>query len=146
MERRDGWIVQQSGPSNSLGLVKFDLANDQAIYLHDTPAKSLFARPERHASHGCVRVFDALGFARMIASDEGVLDQWDEARATGEESYVPLPHRIPVRLYYQTAYVEDGRVVIAPDVYGWDEDVAEALGLPRRARPAAPAPVRDLGP
>ena len=146
MEWRDGWIVQQSGPDNSLGLVKFDLRNDQEIYLHDTPAKSLFARPERHASHGCVRVSDALGFARMIAGDQGVREEWDRALATGEESFVALPHPIPVRLLYQTAYVDHGRVVIVPDVYGWDEDVAAALGLPRRARPAAPAPVRDLGP
>ena len=146
MVRRDGWIVQESGPTNSLGLVKFDLNNDQQIYLHDTPAKALFARPDRHASHGCVRVFDALGFAQMIATDTGVLDQWNRARATGEESYVPLPHAIPVRLFYQTAYVENGRVVIAPDAYGWDEDVAEALGLPRRPRPPARAATRDLGP
>ena len=146
MEWRDGWIVQQSGPDNSLGLVKFDLRNDEEIYLHDTPAKSLFARADRHASHGCVRVSDALGFARMIAADEGVLDRWMRALDTGEESFVPLPHPIPVRLFYQTAYLDNGRVVIVPDVYGWDEDVAEALGLPRRARLAAPAPVRDLGP
>jgi murein L,D-transpeptidase YcbB/YkuD len=146
MERRDGWIVQQSGPFNSLGLVKFDLRNDQEIYLHDTPAKSLFARPERHASHGCVRVSDALGFAAMIAEDEGVLDEWNRALAAGDEGNVALPHQIPVRLFYQTAYVDNGRVVIVPDVYGWDEDVAVALGLPRRARPPARAPDGDLGP
>jgi murein L,D-transpeptidase YcbB/YkuD len=146
MERRDGWIVQQSGPFNSLGLVKFDLRNDHEIYLHDTPAKALFQRPDRHASHGCVRVFDALGFAQMIATDQDVLDAWNRARATGEETMVPLPHAIPVRLLYQTAYVDHGRVVIVPDAYGWDEDVAEALGLPRRERRAAPAAVRDLGP
>jgi len=146
MERRDGWIVQQSGPTNSLGLVKFDLRNDQSIYLHDTPAKGLFSRAERHASHGCVRVFDALGFARMIAEDEGVLDQWDEALATGEESFVQLPHQIPVRLMYQTAYLDHGRIMIVPDGYGWDEDVAEALGLPARPRRAAPPPGQDLGP
>jgi murein L,D-transpeptidase YcbB/YkuD len=91
-------------------------------------------------------VFDALGFAAMIADDEGVLDAWNRARATGEEGNVPLPRPIPVRLFYQTAFVENGRVVIAPDIYGWDEEVAEALGLPPRARPVAPAPVRDLGP
>ena len=146
MEWQDGWIVQQSGPTNSLGLVKFDLGNDQQIYLHDTPAKSLFSRPERHASHGCVRVSDALGFAEMIARDEDVLEQWNRARATGEEGSVPLPHAIPVRLFYQTAFVDNGRVVIVPDAYGWDEDVAEALGLPRRARRPAPAPGRDVGP
>jgi len=146
MERRDGWIVQQSGPFNSLGLVKFDLANDQQIYLHDTPAKGLFGRPDRHASHGCVRVFDALGFARMIAEDEDVLDAWARASASGEESFVPLPHAIPVRLLYQTAWVDNGRVVIVPDAYGWDEDVAEALGLPPRARPTASAHGQDIGP
>lgn len=146
MERRDGWIVQESGPFNSLGLVKFDMRNDQEIYLHDTPAKALFQRPDRHASHGCVRVFDALGFAQMIATDQNVLDAWNEARATGEETMVPLPHAIPVRLMYQTAYVDHGRVVIVPDAYGWDEDVAEALGLPRRERRVVPANLRDLGP
>ena len=42
MEWRDGRIVQQSGPRNSLGLVKFDMRTTHAIYLHDTPAKALF--------------------------------------------------------------------------------------------------------
>jgi murein L,D-transpeptidase YcbB/YkuD len=146
MVRRDGWIVQESGPGNSLGLVKFDLRNDQEIYLHDTPAKALFARPDRHASHGCVRVFDALGFAQLIATDEGVLDAWNRARATGDESFVPLPHPIPVRLMYLTAFVQNGQVIIAPDAYGWDEAVAEALGLPPRPRAAARAADNDLGP
>ncbi|HYI64573.1 MAG TPA: L,D-transpeptidase family protein [Allosphingosinicella sp.] len=146
MEWRDGWIVQQPGPRNSLGLVKFDLQNDQAIYLHDTPAKSLFGEAERHASHGCVRVQDALGFARMIAQDAGVLDDWNEARAKGDEAFVPLPRPIPVRLLYHTAFVANGRVTIVPDAYGWDEDVAEALGLPARPRRAAQRRARDLGP
>ena len=73
-ERRDGRIVQQPGPKNSLGQVKFDMRNDHAIYLHDTPAKTLFASDQRQLSHGCVRVQDALGFARMIAEQEGVLE------------------------------------------------------------------------
>jgi murein L,D-transpeptidase YcbB/YkuD len=53
--RKDGWLVQQPRPKNSLGLVKFDMLNDQAIYLHDTPAKQLFAMIQRQRSHGCVR-------------------------------------------------------------------------------------------
>ena len=146
MEWRDGQIVQRSGPKNSLGLVKFDLRNDQAIYLHDTPAKALFGRPERHESHGCVRVQDALGFARMIAQDQGVLEQWEEAQAGDEESFVTLPRPIPVRLIYQTAFVEGGRIVFVPDVYGRDEDVAQTLGLPARPRAAARARRGDIGP
>jgi murein L,D-transpeptidase YcbB/YkuD len=146
MEWRDGQIVQQSGPKNSLGLVKFDLRNDQQIYLHDTPAKALFRQAERHESHGCVRVDDALGFARLIAQDQGVLDDWEEALASGEESFVTLPRPIPVRLLYHTAYLEGGRVVFAPDAYNWDEDVAEALGLPARPRRAPTRRNRDVGP
>jgi murein L,D-transpeptidase YcbB/YkuD len=146
MEWRNGQIVQKSGPKNSLGLVKFDLRNDEQIYLHDTPAKALFSRAERHESHGCVRVQDALGFAQLIAADQGVLEAWEEARAKDEESFVTLPHPIPVRLLYQTAFVDNGRIVFAPDVYGWDEDVAQALGLPARPRRAAAPRHGDVGP
>src|SRR6185369_15523242 len=95
MTWKDGWIVQGSGPKNSLGLVKFDMQNDQAIYLHDTPAKALFGLVQRQRSHGCVRVDDALGFAAVLAQDEGVLDEWNQALASGEETFVNLPHKIP---------------------------------------------------
>ncbi|MGZ8282611.1 MAG: L,D-transpeptidase family protein [Allosphingosinicella sp.] len=146
MVRRDGHIVQESGPTNSLGQVKFDMRNDQAIYLHDTPAKSLFAEDERHRSHGCVRVQDALGFAQMIAEQEGVLDDWREALAKNEETFVALPREIPVRLLYHTAFVDGGRIRFRPDVYGLDGDVARALGLPARPRGSRPSHVSDVGP
>lgn len=146
MERRDGRIVQMSGPHNALGLVKFDMRNDQAIYLHDTPAKALFARDQRHFSHGCVRVQDALGFADIIAQHEGVSDDWREARAKEDETFVALPREIPVRLVYHTAFFDGGRIRFRPDAYGWDEDLAEALGLPARARPARAAHAADVGP
>jgi L,D-transpeptidase YcbB len=155
MEYRGRAIVQASGPRNSLGLVKFDMRNTHAIYLHDTPAKGLFGADERHRSHGCVRVMDALGFAQLIARDEGVLDQWTRAQRRerneeGEEQYeeraIDLPRPIPVRLLYHTAHVENGRVVITRDAYGWDEAVARALGLPAGARRAARARYNDIGP
>ena len=146
MTMRDGMIVQESGPDNALGEVKFDMRNDHAIYLHDTPAKALFGQEERHRSHGCVRVQDALGFARMIAEQEGILPQWERALATGEETFVALPREIPVRLFYHTAFAEGGRLRFRADVYGWDDDVAEALGLPARERGARPSHVTDVGP
>ena len=97
-EYREGRLVQRSGEKNSLGLVKFDLRNKQAIYLHDTPAKALFATDERHRSHGCIRVHNALQFAAMLASESGVVDEFEQGLAEGEEDYVKLKREIPVRL------------------------------------------------
>lgn len=147
MAWKDGWIVQQPGPHNSLGLVKFDMKNEFQIYLHDTPAKQLFDEVQRQRSHGCVRVQDALGFAAMLARDQGVLDEWNRARATGKESFVPLPREIPVRLFYQTVlFDESGEPVVRADPYGWNERVSTALGFSagedRRFRPSD----SDVGP
>lgn len=130
MTRKDGWIVQEPGPKNSLGLVKFDMKNEHQIYLHDTPAKQLFAEVQRQRSHGCVRVENAEEFAAMLARDEGIIDEWNKARATGKESFVPLPREIPVRLLYQTVLFDDGgEPVIRADPYGWNDAVSVALGF-----------------
>ncbi len=147
MVMRDGWIVQQPGPSNALGLVKFDMANDQAIYLHDTSAPGLFERSQRHLSHGCVRVEDALGFAEMLAESEGVTEAWQTAQSSGEMTFVPLPRRIPVRLLYHNVYVDDGgRVAFRTDPYGWNDPIAEQLGFAKAAAKRAEAQAIDIGP
>jgi L,D-transpeptidase YcbB len=133
MEFRNGKLVQLPGPKNSLGEVKFDMRNDKAIYLHDTPFKAVFGLPDRYRSHGCVRVQDALGFALLLAHDDGILIPFEEAMMkTGQEGYVKLKKEVPVRLMYRTAFVEGGEVKLVDDVYGWDDDVAYALGYVRR--------------
>lgn len=147
MVRENGSIVQRSGPRNSLGLVKFDMHNPYAIYLHDTPAKALFAEIQRQRSHGCVRVEDALGFAEMLARDEGVTAQWREAFETGEETYVPLPRQIPVRLLYRTVLFDPaGEPVVRDDPYGWNDRVAAALGFSASGGRHVLTGAGDLGP
>ncbi|WEK42157.1 MAG: L,D-transpeptidase family protein [Candidatus Sphingomonas colombiensis] len=147
MMRKDGRIVQQSGPHNSLGLVKFDMRNQESIYLHDTPAKQLFAAVQRQRSHGCVRVDDALGFADLLARDAGVLDQWHRARGTGKESFVSLPHEIPVRLLYQTVLFDaDGAPIVRGDPYDWNGAIATALGFGAGKGWRLRANADDLGP
>ena len=147
MEWRDDRLVQLPGPKNSLGQVKFDMRNDQAIYLHDTPAKALFGLPERHRSHGCVRVQDALGFALLLAHDDGILIDFQEALTKGEESFVKMKSEVPVRLMYRTAFLDDGKVRFVEDIYGWDDDVAYALGYVRKPpRAKAKHAGEDVGP
>jgi murein L,D-transpeptidase YcbB/YkuD len=127
----NGKFVQESGPKNSLGIVKFDMDDKQSIYLHDTPAKALFGMPDRHRSHGCVRVQDAVAFANAIATEEGVGDKFQQAMSDQQEKWVKLPQPIPVRIFYHTAFWDGSRVAFRPDVYGWDNAVAAALGLIR---------------
>ena len=141
VQKGDQW-VQQPGPKNSLGLVKFDMQDKEAIYLHDTPAKAMFGVDDRHRSHGCVRVDNAVQFATSLAQQEGVLDKFqqamkldaayspdDQSSQPDDPSFIKLPNEIPVRLLYQTAFWDGTAVRFRQDVYGWDDNVAKALGL-----------------
>jgi murein L,D-transpeptidase YcbB/YkuD len=134
MHMEDGRVVQAPGPKSALGLVKFDVEDPYDIYLHDTPSKSWFAQDERHRSHGCVRVENAVAFARGIASETGKADAFDQALGSQDTSEVALGQSIPVRLVYHTAYLDQsGRVLLGRDVYGTDAALAAALGFGQAA-------------
>ncbi|MCK7474198.1 MAG: L,D-transpeptidase family protein [Rhodopseudomonas palustris] len=49
-------LRQDPGEDNALGLVKIMFPNPYLVYLHDTPAKSLFEQDQRTFSSGCIRV------------------------------------------------------------------------------------------
>lgn len=145
--QKNGQWVQAPGAKNSLGVVKFDMKDDQAIYLHDTPAKQLFQLPDRHRSHGCVRVQNAVDFAHEIARADGVDDEFSAAMASGDETFVALHHEIPVRLMYHTAFLgSDGNIHFVPDVYGWDDSVAAALGYANQPHVQPSIQTGDIGP
>ncbi|HEX2019837.1 MULTISPECIES: L,D-transpeptidase family protein [Sphingomonas] len=147
MFRRGGWIVQRSGRGNALGLVKFDMHNQHAIYLHDTSSRHLFERSQRHLSHGCVRVADALGFAEMLAEQEGVASEWQRARDTGRQRFVALPREIPVRMLYHNVFVaSEGQVAYRTDPYGWNAPIAAALGFSGKGASVAKPEAIDVGP
>jgi len=114
---------QRPGTSNALGLVKFMFPNQFDVYLHDTPADSLFARASRSFSHGCVRVEQPEELAQYVLRDkpEWTREKIDEAMHSGEEQTVKLKAPIPVYLGYWTARVTpDGIVQFRKDVYGID--------------------------
>jgi L,D-transpeptidase YcbB len=135
---------QRPGTSNSLGLVKFMFPNQYDVYLHDTPADSLFARASRSFSHGCVRVEDPLALAEYVLGDQ---PDWDRTRIKAamnahEERTVRLRRKLPVYLGYWTARVAgDGVVQFRKDVYGIDKRLSRLLAdrLSRLRRSAAAA-------
>jgi murein L,D-transpeptidase YcbB/YkuD len=123
-------VRQKPGDDNSLGKVKFMFPNNNNIYLHDTPAKSLFNREERAFSHGCVRVQKARDLAIAITGKDG---NWnakrvDEAMNAGKESTYKLKKKIPVYIAYFTAWAdENGNVSFYEDIYNRDNRLANLL-------------------
>ena len=140
-------LQQQPGPENPLGRIKFDIPNRFDVYLHDSPSRSLFARPKRMASHGCVRVERADELAAHVLAD--ATGRWnperlEEAIAGGGSPRIPVARPLPVYILYWTAFVgPDGLVQFRDDVYGRDRRLAAALAAGRR--PAGPDLARAIG-
>ncbi len=121
---------QRPGTSNSLGLVKFMFPNSFNVYLHDTPADSLFARASRSFSHGCVRLEAPEQLAAYGLRDQPAWtpERIDAAMHAGEEQAVKLKTPVPVSLgYWTTRVAADGRVQFWKDVYGIDGRQRAAL-------------------
>ncbi len=123
-------VRQRPGPDNALGRVKFMFPNDFAVYLHDTPAQSLFDERHRAYSHGCVRVADPAALAEFVL---GRHTDWTSSRiaqtlGAGERVRIDLQKKIPVYLIYLTAFEQDGALAFRDDLYDRDEELRAALG------------------
>ncbi len=116
--------------SNALGRVKFIFPNAYNIYLHDTPAKSLFSRETRAYSHGCIRLNDPFDFAYALLSVQtgDPVGFFKTRLNSGRETYVNLDAPVPVHLIYRTAFTQaKGRIQFRRDIYGRDAKVYRAL-------------------
>jgi len=133
----DGRLVQEPGPNSALGLVKFDFPNRYEVYLHDTPSKAAFDRPGRAVSHGCVRLEHALDLANILLANEPgwSAERIQDAIAGGQTTTITLSRPVAVRLLYLTATPQDGRIILAPDVYGWDTPLLKRLDKAALAPP-----------
>jgi len=123
-------VKQRPGRSNALGRVKFMFPNQFNIYLHDTPAKSLFNKDTRAYSHGCVRVQEPFEFAYALLSRQASDPQgtFQAALNTGRERQIDLETPVPVYLTYQSAWVDNfGVPQYRGDIYGRDARVSDAL-------------------
>lgn len=130
MEWNGGNVRQKPGPNNSLGLVKFLFPNSFDIYLHDTPAKSLFGESSRAFSHGCIRLANAEKLADYLLRNDSAWNKTtiNNAMHSGKEKYVTLKNPEPVFIAYFTAWVsKDGVLNFRKDVYQRDGRLAATI-------------------
>ena len=121
---------QPPSRSNALGLVKFMFPNQWNIYLHDTPAQSLFQREVRAFSHGCIRLDDPFELAYHLLAPQQAdpIGYFDGILNAGAERQVNMETPVPVHLVYRTAFTNvEGELQFRNDIYGRDGRIWQAL-------------------
>jgi L,D-transpeptidase YcbB len=122
-------LRQPPGDDNALGRIKFLFPNPHTVYLHDTPARDLFAQPARVFSSGCIRIERPLELAEILLRDH----TWDAASLqtaidTGKRQRLTLSTPVTIMLFYLTAFPDEhGDVHFRADVYDRDRAVLDAL-------------------
>jgi murein L,D-transpeptidase YcbB/YkuD len=121
-------LRQDSGAGNSLGLIRIAMPNPDAVYMHDTPSRNLFANDYRFLSHGCVRVQGVYDLAAWLLRETpapgggvwtGQLIQ--DRIASGAREDVKLTSAVPVIWVYLTGWASaEGTVHFRDDVYNVD--------------------------
>ncbi len=131
------WSLRQSpGSDNALGHIKFNIPNQEDIYLHDTPNHHAFSRASRDLSHGCVRLENPDALALYLLRDK----DWTQARLNqevqqGDTHTVMISKAVPVWLFYWTMWVDtDGVLQIRDDIYDRDRRLEAALARPPSAK------------
>jgi L,D-transpeptidase YcbB len=139
-------VREKPGPKNSLGLVKFIFPNQYDIYLHSTPAVSLFEQTRRDFSHGCIRVQKPADLAVWVLQGQAGWDA-DKVQAAmnsgSDNKTVSLKTPLPIVIFYLTATVgEDGQTYFFDDIYGYDAKMQKVFekGPPYPTKPDAAAP------
>jgi murein L,D-transpeptidase YcbB/YkuD len=136
MVRTSEGFRQLPGAWNALGGFKFLFPNQFSIYMHDTPSRAAFQKADRAFSHGCVRLQDPAGLARVLLGAQGVTPERIAAlREAGTERAIRLASPVQVRITYATAFLgDDGTLQYRRDVYARDGKLAAALGSRARHR------------
>lgn len=124
-------VVQQPGPKNSLGIIKFEFHNKYDVYFHDTPSKGLFNTTARAYSHGCMRTENPIDLAKIVLeldNNKITPEQLDSLIITENTKYpIALRKRIPIYIQYNSVIVENGKTKILRDVYLRDEKFLKVM-------------------
>lgn len=137
------YVRQEPGPTNSLGQLKIDMPNSEAVYMHDTPKKTLFKNDIRFNSSGCARIEGVRELAAwLLEGTEWTVPAIDAEIAKNERKNIPLKKPVPVAWVYLTAWQgADGQVQFRDDIYGLDtpQGIVTSTIQARKPKPKAAA-------
>ena len=128
-------VVQQPGKGNALGMMKLDMPNPHAIYIHDTPNRALFNLTSRALSHGCIRAerADELGMTMAMLGADISKEQGVEYTHSGKYTKVPMTQTFPVYVtYFTIARDVNGQMRNFADLYGRDAPVLASFAAARQ--------------
>jgi L,D-transpeptidase YcbB len=115
---------QESGDLNSMGTIRINMPNKDAVYMHDTPSKGLFGENARFFSSGCVRVQNVRELVTWLLRDNpdyASRQQIDSVIKSGARVDVKLKQPVPVYWVYITGWgAADGSVQFRDDIYNRD--------------------------
>lgn len=117
-------LRQEPGPGNQLGSIKFIFPNQYHVYLHDTPAQSLFQRKKRALSAGCIRLEKPFELALSLLTDDPVWTAEHLFATITEEKNWKVEFKKPIAVYlvYWTAWVNHyDQVHFRDDIYRIDQ-------------------------
>ncbi|MCG6936656.1 MAG: L,D-transpeptidase family protein [Gammaproteobacteria bacterium] len=120
-------LRQEPGDNNALGRLKFVIPNPWAIYLHDTPSKSLFNRTQRNFSSGCIRVENPLALAYFSLTSSNSKSSLEEILNTEDVHKTKLEQPLAVYAIYSTVWFNGNELTFSPDSYHRDQKMAKYL-------------------
>jgi murein L,D-transpeptidase YcbB/YkuD len=136
-------VRQDFGPTNSLGQLKIDMPNSEAVYMHDTPKKTLFRNDVRFNSSGCARIEGVRDLAAwLLEGTEWTQPAIEAEIAKNERKNISLKKSVPVAWVYLTGWQgADGLVQFREDIYGLDtpQGIVTSTITARKPKPKAPA-------
>lgn len=125
-------VIQPGGDGNALGDLKIMFPNKHSIYMHDTPARDLFAKEVRAFSHGCVRLQKPHEMAAKVLD---ISKEIVDLKVTQPTNRLNVKNKLPVYVTYFTAWPdENGTVRYYDDIYERDLYLIKAIDKTRAAR------------
>ncbi|WP_413295336.1 L,D-transpeptidase family protein [Bdellovibrio sp. HCB185ZH] len=133
----DIYIRQKPHLGNALGIVKFDLTNSFAIYLHDTNQRELFVEANRQLSSGCVRLEKPLDLAEYLLRGT----PWDRqaientiakpGQVMTKDTKIPLKEPVAVYIGFITSQMFSDKVIrFTTDSYKQNSKVLSLMRAP----------------